>query len=143
MAHAEKRIVVPRPVPAVFAFLSDVANVPRWIPAVRRLDLASGVAGAVGAEYAAVVEVGGATRTGRLRVVRLDPPTGMAVRISASPIRVDATVAIDGRGDGSEVAVALDAPTGGLLRLMDDQLTRALHSALEELPRLADAMPAG
>jgi len=141
MAHAEKRIIVPRPGPEVFAFLSDIANMPTWIPAVQRLDLVSGTAGAAGAEYAAVVDVGGSIRSGRLTIVRLDPPTGIGIRISASPIRIEGTVAIDDHGDASDVAVVLDAPTGGLLRLMDGQIAQALEGALEELPRLADAMP--
>ena len=141
MAHAEKRITVPRPGPEVFAFLSDIANMPTWIPAVQRLDLVSGTAGAAGAEYTAAVDVGGSIRSGRLTIVRLDPPTGIGIRISASPIRIEGTVAIDDHGDASDVTVVLDAPTGGLLRLMDGQIAQALDGALEELPRLADAMP--
>ena len=73
--------------------------------------------------------------------MRLDPPTGIGIRISASPIRIEGTVAIDDHGDRSDVTVALDAPTGGLLRLMDGQIAQALDGALEELPRLADAVP--
>ena len=141
MAHAEKRITAPRSGPEVFAFLSDVANMPAWIPAVQRLDLVNGAAGTVGAEYAVAVDIGGSTRSGRLTIVRLDPPRGIGIRISASPIRIEGTVAIDDHGDRSDVTVALDAPTGGLLRLMDGQIAQALDGALEELPRLADAVP--
>jgi len=141
MAHAEKQITVPRPGPVVWAFLADIGNVSTWIPAVQSVELVSGTAGTVGAEYEASVDVGGATRSGRLTITRLDPPTGMAIRVAATPIRIDGTVTIDDRGDSSLVTVALDAPTGGLLRLMEGPIRQALQDTLAELPRLARAVP--
>jgi carbon monoxide dehydrogenase subunit G len=141
MAHAENRVTVPRPASAVYAFLADIDNVPAWIPAVQHLELVRGPAGEVGAEYAATVAVGGATRQGRLTVVSLDPPTGMVVRIAATPIRIDGTVTIDDLGDRSALSVALDAPTSGLLRLMDGAIEQALRGVLDELPRIASAIP--
>jgi len=142
MAHAETQITVPRPGPAVYAFLADVDNMPTWIPAIRHLDLVHGAAGTVGAEYDATVAVGGATRSGRLEIVRLDPPTGMHARIAASPLHIDATVAVKDLGDTAEVRVVLDAPTTGLLRLMDGTIAQALRETLDQLPHIAEAIPA-
>src|SRR5689334_11761393 len=127
MAHAEKQITVPRPGSAVYAYLADLDNMPSWIPAIRRLDLVHGTAGTAGAEYDAAVAVGGATREGRLEIVSLDPPTGMRARILATPLRIDAVVTIADHGDSSDLRVELDAPTGGLLRLMDGPITQALR----------------
>ncbi len=143
MAHAEKSITVPRSGPAVYAFLADLDNVAAWIPAIQRLEPVAGTAGEVGAEYTATVAVGGATREGRLTVVRLDPPTGIGVRIAASPIRIDGTVAIHDLGDSAQATVVLDAPTSGLLRLADGPIAQALRDALEQLPRITDAIPPG
>jgi carbon monoxide dehydrogenase subunit G len=140
MAYAENRITVPRPAPAVYAFLTDLDHISAWIPAVRRLELVSGTAGAVGAEYEATVEVGGSVRSGLLTIVRVDPPTGMAMRIAATPVRMTATVRVDDEGDGSRVTVVLDAPTHGLLRLLDGPLQQALQDALAQLPGLARAI---
>jgi carbon monoxide dehydrogenase subunit G len=140
MAHAENRITVPRPGPAVYAFLTDLDHISAWIPAVRRVDLLSGTAGAVGSEYEAAVDVGGSLRTGRLTIARVDPPTGMTLRIAATPIRMTATVRVDDEGESSRVTVVLDAPTHGLLRLMDGPLQQALRDALAQLPDLARAI---
>jgi carbon monoxide dehydrogenase subunit G len=142
MAHAETTITVPRSGPAVYAFLADVGNMPTWIPAVQHLDLVRGTAGTVGAEYDAAVAVGGGTRSGRLEIVRLDPPTGMHARIAASPLRIDATIAIVDRGGSADLTVVLDAPTTGLLRLMDGPVTQALRDTLDQLPLIAEAIPA-
>lgn len=141
MPRAEKQITVPRPGPAVWAFLADIGHVSTWIPAVRSVEHVSGTPGTVGAEYEARVDVGGATRSGRLTITRLDPPIGMAIRVAAAPLHIDGTVTIDDRGDHSLVAVVLDAPTGGLLRLLDGPIRQALDDTLAELPRLADAVP--
>jgi carbon monoxide dehydrogenase subunit G len=142
MAHAETQITVPRSGPAVYAFLADLDNMPTWIPAIQHLELVHGTAGTVGAEYAATVAVAGATREGRLEIVELDPPTGMRARIAASPLRIVATVAIEDLGDGADLTVVLDAPTPGLLRLMDGPITQALRETLDQLPLIADAIPA-
>lgn len=142
MAHAERRITVPRSRAAVYAFLADVENMPEWIPAVQHLELVRGTAGTVGAEYDATVAVGGATRSGRLTIEHLDPPSGMRARISAAPLRIDAIVTIAERAGGSDVAVALDAPTGGLLRLMEGPIAQVLDGTLDQLPRIVDAIPA-
>jgi carbon monoxide dehydrogenase subunit G len=143
MAHAENHVTVPRSGPEVYAFLTDLDNVASWIPAIQRLALVRGTPGTVGAEYEATVDVGGATRGGRLSIVALDPPRGMTVRIAAFPLRIDGTVTIDDRGDSSVVTVVLDAPTGGLLRLMEPQIQEALTDTLRRLPRLADAVSTG
>jgi carbon monoxide dehydrogenase subunit G len=140
MAYAENRITVPRPGPAVYAFLTDLDHISAWIPAVRRVDLLSGAPGEVGSEYEVAVDVGGGVRSGRLAIARIDPPTGMTLRIAAAPIRMTATVRVDDEGESSRVAVVLDAPTHGLLRLMDGPLQQALQDALAQLPGLAPAI---
>ena len=142
MAHAETHITVPRSGPAVYAFLADLDNMPTWIPAVQQLELVRGTAGTVGAEYDATVAVGGATRSGRLEIVSLDPPAGMHARIAASPLHIDATVAVEDLGDRAELTVVLDAPTTGLLRLMDGPITQALRETLDQLPLIAESIPA-
>jgi carbon monoxide dehydrogenase subunit G len=141
MAHAETQITVPRPGPAVYAFLADVDNMPAWIPAIRRLDLVAGTPGTVGAQYDAAVDVAGGTRDGRLEIAELDPPSTMRARITAAPLRIDATVSVIDRGDSSELTVVLDAPTGGLLRLMDGAIGAALRDTLAQLPDIAAAIP--
>ncbi|MGN6324758.1 SRPBCC family protein [Pseudolysinimonas sp.] len=143
MAHVEKQISVPRSGAAVYAYLADLDNMPTWIPAIRRLDLVHGTAGAVGAEYDAAVAVGGTTREGRLEIVSLDPPSGMRARIHATPLRIDAVVSIEDHGEDSELSVALDAPTGGLLRLMEGPITQALRETLDRLPQIAASIPEG
>jgi hypothetical protein len=51
-----------------------------------------------------------------------------------------ATVRVDDEGENSRVTVVLDAPTHGLLRLMDGPLQQALRDALAQLPDLARAI---
>jgi carbon monoxide dehydrogenase subunit G len=143
MAHAETEITVPRSAPAVYEFLTDLENVPRWIPAVQHVELEKGVAGEPGAEYTATVAAGGGSRSGRLRLESVDPPREMSMRITASPLRIDGRISVADLGDTARVSVVLDAPTGGLLRLMDGVIEQALRDALAQLPRLADAIPPG
>jgi hypothetical protein len=49
-------------------------------------------------------------------------------------------VRVDDEGESSRVTVVLDAPTHGLLRLMDGPLQQALQDALAQLPGLAPAI---
>jgi carbon monoxide dehydrogenase subunit G len=142
MAHAENRITVPRSGSETWAFLTDLDHLPAWIPAVRHVELLGGTAGEVGADYLARVEVAGQEREGRLMLTRVDAPSLLAMRISASPLTLETRVTVDDHGDSATVTVALDAPTSGLMRLMDGQIQRALQESLDELPRLRDALTA-
>jgi carbon monoxide dehydrogenase subunit G len=140
MARAENQVRIPRPVDAVWATLVDVTAMPRWLPAVRRVEPVDGPAGEPGARYAATVDVDGREYGGMLRIAEVDAPRLLRVEIAAAPLRIDARIELRADGDATLVVVALDAPTPGLLALAAGRIRQALEGALAELPRLADAV---
>jgi uncharacterized protein YndB with AHSA1/START domain len=142
MARAENQVRIPRPADAVWATLVDVAAMPRWLPAVRRVELVDGPAGEPGARYAATVDVDGREHGGMLRIVEVEAPRLLRVEITAAPLRIEARIAVRAADGATDVVVTLDAPTPGLLALAAGRIRRALEDALAELPRLADAVEA-
>jgi uncharacterized protein YndB with AHSA1/START domain len=144
MVSAQNEVRIPSPVDAVWATLADVAAMPRWLPAARRVELVEGDAGEPGARYAAAVDVDGREYGGALRIAEVDPPRLLRVEIAAAPLHIDARIALvpqaGADGDATNVVVTLDAPTPGLLALAGGRIRAALEGALAELPRLADAV---
>src|ERR1044071_4425418 len=117
MPHAERTIVIARPLREVFAFFADGENDPRWRPAVRLMHrdgpLAVGVrytqriAGPAGREIPADIEG-----------TELAPGQRGAFRGLAGPVRPRGSYAFRAADGGTSVTFTLDAELTGLKKLV-------------------------
>ena len=150
MAHAEYRVVVSRPIGAVFEFLAEGANNPRWRPAVLEIRPGPEPAG-VGQTFAQQLKgpMGRPIR-GDYRITRWEPPHLLAFVVTAGPARPTGSYMLVEAGPGdTELTFVLDLPPRGLLgRLMDGMVARTMRAEVANLEQLktvleADAQPAG
>lgn len=99
---------------AAFAVVSDPEQDPLWRESVKWVELSSGEARAVGASYAAHVEVMGRQIKADVRLDSLDPPRAVGYTLT-TPVRANASYTIEPDGHGARVTFELNmASQGGL-----------------------------
>jgi uncharacterized membrane protein len=117
MPHAERTIVIARPVTEVFAFFADAENDPRWRSAVKVMRREGPLA--VGARYTQrVAGPGGREITADIEVTALDQDERLAFRGTAGPVRPAGSYTFRAADGGTSVTFTLDAQLTGLKKLI-------------------------
>jgi uncharacterized membrane protein len=143
MSHAERTIVIGRPLREVFAFFADGENDPRWRPAVKVMrregPLAVGVrytqriAGPAGREIPADIEV-----------TALDPDERLAFRGVAGPVRPQGSYAFLPAEGGTAVKFTLDAELAGIKRLLlGKPVQKSMDAEMANLDRAKTLLESG
>jgi uncharacterized protein YndB with AHSA1/START domain len=137
MPHAENTITIDRPIEAVFAYLADGTNNPRWRSGVLSMEHVSGGDG-VGATYRQKLRgPGGRTIDGDYRVTRFEPPNGLEFTVIAGPARPTGRFALTEDGPGrTTVTFSLDLRPTGLMRLMSGMVAKTMRSEVGQLSAL-------
>ena len=100
MRRAERTATVDAPPSEVYAFLSDIRNLPRWQSGVERADLTSDGAVAIGSTALVERRVLGQEVRADLRVVALEPERRIVLETDAGGLHVEASVGLAPAGDG-------------------------------------------
>ena len=87
MARASKTVEIACSPAAVYAFLADGLNNPKWRPGVVEIALASGAVGTVGAVYSQKLRSPMGTVPGDFRIVEATPNTRIRFEVVAGPAR--------------------------------------------------------
>jgi uncharacterized membrane protein len=137
MPHAENTITIGRPIEAVFAYLADGTNNPRWRSGVLSIERASGLDG-VGATYRQKLRgPGGRTIDGDYRVTRFEPPNCLEFEVVAGPARPTGRFALTEESPGrTTVTFSLDLQPTGLMRLMSGMVAKTMRSEVRQLSTL-------
>lgn len=100
MRHAERSALVDGSAEAVFAFVSDIGNLPRWQSGVTRAEQTS--PGPVGQGATARVDrrIAGQEVGADLVVRRFEPPRALELVTDAAGLHVEATVSVEPVDDG-------------------------------------------
>ena len=108
----------------VFAFLSDLANWPRWQSDMKSVTLVDGQAGQVGARYHYVSKAMGQTLDSTVRLVRVDPPREVAFEGDwAGMVKPDGRYVVEPANGGTRVTLNPHPQARGLGRLMAPVMT--------------------
>jgi uncharacterized protein YndB with AHSA1/START domain len=140
MVHAQRTVVVGRPIESVFAFLADGSNNPKWRPDVIEIRLASGLG--LGAEYHQTMKGPGGRRIrGDYRITRFDHPTRLDFVVTAGPARPTGSFELRTLGASStEVTFTLDLKARGLMVLMARMIDRQVATEVGNIATLPGAM---
>jgi uncharacterized membrane protein len=143
VTHAERTVVVNRPIADVFAFLADPTNDQSWRRNVVSVSHVSGTG--VGAQYAQTVKAPGVGSVpADFRLTRFDEPTRIDFEVTAGPARPTGSYLLREAGSGStEVTYSLDLTPTGAMKLMAPLINSQLQAEVANLDNLPDAMPAG
>lgn len=146
MRHVERSTDLQVSADRAFAFVSDLGNLARWQSGVTRADQLTDGPIAVGSVARVERQLMGQRIEADLRVTELDPPHRLGLATEAGGMKVDASLAVEPRGDAaSRVRFGMDIAGGGLFGgAMEGMVASAAESDLDaSLARLRDALAAG
>src|SRR5688572_8015227 len=121
MPQLTREIEIARSPDAVFAFLADFANDPKWranVLAMRPLGQ-PGDTGGIWSRQVEVRQVPGRTMESEAVVTVYDPPKLLSVKRASGPIRPEATYRLEPsmtnatHGDGTRLSFRLEIPLAG------------------------------
>ncbi len=137
MAHAQNSITINRPSADVFAYLADGLNNPNWRAGVVSIQLKSGQAGTVGAEYAQVLKgPGGRNVEGDYRITVADPGKELSFVVTTGPARPTGNYFFEATSDATRVNFVLDFEPRGLAKLMGPMIQKTMESEVAQLSSL-------
>jgi uncharacterized membrane protein len=141
MAHAEKTMMIPADLGAVFSFIADGLNNPKWRPGVLDISLRSGRAGEVGSEYRQKMRgPGGRTVHGDYRIVRATKNEEVAFEVITGPARPTGLYRFRSVPGGTEVTFSLDFQPRGIARMMNGMIQKTMEAEVGNLANIAKAM---
>jgi uncharacterized protein YndB with AHSA1/START domain len=137
---AERTSVIDRPVADVFAFIADGENARQWRPGVLEVSRKSGEG--QGAAYRQVVKGPGGRRIDAdYEVTEYQPPSHLAFRAIAGPVRPVGSYDIRARDGSSELTFRLSAEVSGWKKLvMSGAVQKTMDGEMAALDRLKQVL---
>jgi carbon monoxide dehydrogenase subunit G len=139
--EAGNEIVVERPPAAVFAFLADAENDPRWRPGVLDIERVSGDGPGAGARYRQGVRGPGGRRIDAdVETTAYEPERVIGFRATAGPVRPEGRYELAPEGGGTRVRFALAAELRGLKVAMAPAVRRTMAAEVGHLENLKQVL---
>ncbi len=140
MPHASHQVIIQRPVEAVFAFVADGEQCPRWragVLDIKRISgegvgtrYAQGVAGPMGRRVAADYEI-----------TVFDPPRRIEFQTLAGPVRPRGRYDLEPADGATRLTFSLDGSLSGLRRLlMGSMVQRTMDDEVHALEQLKQVL---
>ena len=142
MPSASSTITIDRPIADVFAFVADGLNAPTWRSGI--LDIAHASGDGLGAVYRQGVKGPGGRRIAAdYEITAWEPPTRLAFKAIAGPVRPTGEYRLAEAGGGTTVTFSLDAQLGGLQKLlMGGAVQSTMNAEVASLERLKAVLEA-
>jgi uncharacterized protein YndB with AHSA1/START domain len=141
--EASNETTIDRDPQAVFEFLADAENDPKWRSGVLEIERTSGEG--AGTRYRQVVGGPGGRRIpADIEITEYEPPRRISFRTTSGPVRPTGTYELASVDGGTRVRFTLAAKLGGLKVLMAPMVRRTMASEvgnLEALKRVLEAPP--
>ena len=109
--NTKTSIVIDRPIDEVFAFVSDVENMPRWVSGVRRVQLLSEKVKA-GARFTADYAQGMRNAAIAFQIVEFEPPVRFTATAERGPFSFPFRGTFEFRSVGDSTEVISNVETG-------------------------------
>ena len=137
MAHAEKTVVINRPVRSVFDFVLNGANNRLWRSSVMDIKPLSEAPYGVGSKFQQGLKGPGGRIPGDYEIMEVQPNELIRFQVTAGPVRPTGTYHFESQGAATALMFVLDYQPNGLSKQMDPVETQqvfreALRVAKEE-----------
>jgi uncharacterized protein YndB with AHSA1/START domain len=141
VATFENTVMIARPIEDVFAFLSDLENIPKWNYAiVETRKISEGPVG-VGTTYHQVRSVPSRSEE-RLEITTYNPPRQLQIRGQLGPFASRLISALDAIPEGTRVTNTVELELGGPGRLLErvavPRVREAVAANLRKLKELLE-----
>jgi uncharacterized membrane protein len=145
VARAEHTVVVGRPPEEVFAYLTDLSNVPSWQSGSVEVREPEGSLG-VGTSYVQVLKFLGKRIETTLEVVEFESGRRFVLKSQSGPIPFQVRHMLEPAGKGTRLQVTLEGEPGGFFRLAEGLVERNAQRQIEQdlamLKKLVEARAA-
>ena len=143
MPSATRTLVIDRDPAAVFAFLTDPENDPKWRSHVKEI-AATGPPAPGARIHQVIAGPGGRGIPADIEVTTYDPPSRYAFRVVAGPARPVGEYRFAPAGSGTEVTFTLSAELGGLKKVfMSGPVQKSMDGEMAALDRAKALIEAG
>jgi carbon monoxide dehydrogenase subunit G len=141
MINLDLGILIDRPVQDVFAFVSNLNNMPKWNAAVVSLQQVTPGPIGVGSKFKSVGEMMGRRIEGEVQVTAYEPDSKTGIQMHAGPVQVNLTITFKTVGTGTKVSLNAQGNPGGLFKLAEPVMAGRVKSLMEEnLARLKSVL---
>jgi uncharacterized membrane protein len=141
--QVERSIVVERPLDEVFAFVTDLANLPAWQPEVVEIRCDGPIE--IGARFTEVRTFLGKRFESTLEVTELDPPSRFAMRVVRGPVPIGVRHTFEPEGSVTRVRIHGEGDEkrlrGLAAALVGRQAARRLERDLARLKAVLESRP--
>lgn len=127
----ETSVRIERPTEAVFDYISEPVNFPRWNSAVQSVQETSAGAGSVGATYLMERELPGGRAENELEVVEVNRPTLFVIRTTSGPTPFLYRYVLAGEEGATLLQLAAEVELGGLAGALGPLASRAVKRGVD------------
>ena len=137
MPHGTLTFTIERRPAEVFAFVSDMANAPRWIPEVVSVEKRTPGAVGLGTAYDQLMRLGGQELASSMTVTEYDPPRAYAHEGGGSTGRFRARFVFEPEGDGTRVTHEYEVTLLGAMKMLSPVVSSWVkHNSKAAIERL-------
>jgi len=115
----------------VFAYLSNLNNLPVWQGMIRKIS-PTPVPAQVGTTADVTAEVAGRTIEGRVTITSIDSPNRLAYEMKAGPTRVNAEMTLSPAGGGTRLDLHGQAEPAGILKLAEKVIQGQVQAQMQQ-----------
>jgi len=131
MIKVEHSIVINRPVPEVFAFVTDPANNTKWQDGLIESRMTSSGPMEVGAQVTDVRKFLGSDMESKLEVTVFEPNKRFVQKVISGPIQFEIIQTFDPSVNGTKLTILTQGEPGGFFKLAAGMVQKQLGSQLQ------------
>ena len=132
MINIDLGVLIDRPVPDVFAFVSNPANMSKWNSAVVKLEQITPGAVGVGTKFKSMGELMGRQIEGEMQVMEYEPDTKCGFQVNAGPMQMNLNMSFKTVGTGTKVSLNAQGNPAGFFKLAEGVMAGRIKSLMEE-----------
>lgn len=145
MARAQHSLVVNRPPEDVFAYLTDVRNLPEWQRSVEAAHQEGEGPVVAGTRFAETRRFLGRRLQSTLEVTAHEPGRRLDLKVVEGPVPFEVRHTLQSADGGTRIDVVVEGETGGFFKVADFLVARQGKKQLQEdfgaLKRILEARP--
>ena len=131
MVREEHSVTIDRPVGEVFAYLTDVRNVPEWQEGVREIRLEGDAPVSQGTRFTEVRKFIGRRLESTLEVSEHEPNRRFTVRTLSGPVPFTVRHTFEPSGNGTRIDVVGEGEPGGFFKMGEGLVARQARRMFE------------
>jgi uncharacterized membrane protein len=144
MARAEHSVVIEQPPDKVFAYLSDLGNLPKWQASALEATQEPPGAMAAGTRIRELRKFLGKRMESVMEVTVYEPGQEFSLKVVSGPIPFHVRQTFESLGAGTKIDVVIEGEPGGFFKLAEPLVVRAVGRELaNNLETLKDILEAG